>query len=395
MTCRIFPYTETLPPPRTVQELLQDSRQAEREKRFVQGVKYMCLLSAAPMFHPVDGFICDQMHAKDEGTTKAFLNSWLGEDGKTPYYLGQPSIRKINGLLSQVKIPRELRKGVRTLEHLSYFTGRELENWSFFFSLAVLPGNLPDRYLKHWALYVQGTYLLLCSEIHLDAVKIAEDLLEEFCSKTEGLYGRHMLRFNLHILRHFSENCRRWGPMFALAAYAYEAGNQRLKKVVHDCNGVPNQICRGISEEHALFILKDSCDSDATRSFAKSVEPKSHVNRVELVGKIELKGFPKSFKASEEERWHFNELQVNVEDCVEFPLLKKDGCHFGPGSSHRQSKTDNSYARLRNKNIVRIAKIIFNEKTRDIWIVGNRMRCAPSPYCPLSDMIVAYAVSML
>lgn len=389
--CRIFPYERILPPPRTIQELLEDAETAQREKRFVRGVKYLCLLAAAPLFHPVHGFIVDQMHAKDEGSTKSFLNSWLGEDGKAPYYLGKPNIRKVNLLLDKVKIPKELRKNVRSLNVLAYWTGRELENWAFFLSIPILAGTLPNIFLKHWALYVQGTYIFLRSEVNLEAIDLAEELIEQFCSKVESLYGRHMFRFNLHILRHFAENCRRWGPMFALSAYAFEAGNQDLKKVVHDCNGVPNQICRGISEGNSLLILKEFCDSPSTQTFAKDIESKSHAYRVKWVGKVQLLGVSRSFKPSEEEQWLFNHMGVNVEDCAEYNLLKKDGCHYGPGSSHA-SKTDNSCAKLTDTSIVSIVKVIHNEVTNHIWILGHRVRCEPSIYCPLS--VVRYDCSL-
>lgn len=392
LNSRVFCYERNLPPARTIEELLEDSREALQKKQFVRGVKYLCLLSAAPLFHPVEGFIVDQMHAKDEGTTKAFLQSWLGEDGRRPYYIGKPNIIKVNCLLKKIKIPRELRKGVRSLTQLSYWTGREFENWLFFLSLSVLSGILPNRYLSHWFLYVQGTYLLLNSEIHPDLIDIAEQLLEEFCSKTEILYGRHMMRFNLHILRHFAENCRRWGPMYALSAYQYEAGNQRIKKLVHDCNGIPNQICRGISEDNALVILKDSCASEKCRSFEKCIDSKSHANRKKYVGKVELLGYSKPLNASEEEKWLLNHRGVNVKDCVEYGLMKKDGCHFGPGMSSRQSKVDNAHAMLIDKKIIQILKIIHNETTNDIWVLAHRMRCQPSHHCP--SIVIRYDPSL-
>lgn len=379
---RVFPYERNLPPPRTIEELVEDSRKAFETKTFVRGVKYLCLLSAAPMFHPVEGFVVDQMHAKDEGTTKAFLQSWRGEDGKTLYYIGKANKTKVDNLLQQVKIPKELRKVVRSLSQLAYWTGRELENWLFFFSLAVLTGILPNRYLNHWCLYVQGTYLLLKSEIHTEVIDIAEELLEEFSSKTEDLYGRHMMRFNLHILRHFAANCRRWGPMFALSAYQFEAGNQRIKKLVHACNGIPNQICRGISEDSALNVLKEACATDNCHSFQKSIEPKSHASRVHYVNEIQLLGYSKALRASAELKWLLTQIGVNDKDCVEYRLLKKDGCHYGPGLSSDQSKIDNAHAMLTDKNIVKITKIIHNEVTNGIWCLAHRIRCVPSPTCP-------------
>lgn len=201
-----------------------------------------------------------------------------------------------------------------------------------------------------------------------------------------------MLKFNHHILQHFCENARRWGPLFALSAYAMEAGNRRLKQLVNDCNGIPNQICRGNSEEKALLILKKSCDTTITQSFEKAIEPKSHANRVKFVGKLELLGVTHRFRPSREERWHFDHARVNVEDCVEYKLIKKDGCHYGTGQPTRETKTDNSYAKLRNTSIIHIQKIIHNERTNDVWVLGKRVRVEPSRYCPQS--VVRYDTSL-
>ena len=174
------------PPLRTIQELLQDSVEALRTKKIVNGVKYLCLLSPAPLFHPVDGFIADQMHAKDEGTTKSFVKAWCGEDGETPYYIGQPdNMDKLRKRAAQVRAPKELRKSLRDLSHLAYFTGRELENFALFFSIPLLMEILPTRFLMHWALYVQVNYVLLLSELAIAAMDTVESLGGEFCKKKQ------------------------------------------------------------------------------------------------------------------------------------------------------------------------------------------------------------------
>lgn len=79
---RIFRCDGPLPERRTIEELIADSEEAFRTNEIIRGVKFLCPLTPAPLFHPVNGFIVDPMHAKDEGTTKSFLKAWMGEFGR-------------------------------------------------------------------------------------------------------------------------------------------------------------------------------------------------------------------------------------------------------------------------------------------------------------------------
>lgn len=386
---RIFRYGP-LAPPRTLEELIVDAREALQTRTFVNGVKYMSPLAPAPLFHAVDGFIVDQMHAKDEGTTKSFLHAWLGigetvekDEEKPPYNIkSEKNISKINSILKKLKLPKECRKNVRDLKDLAYWTGRELENFGLFISIPVMYTILPKKYVIHWALYVQAIYILLNTEIPLPAVQIASDLIEEFCSQVEELYNSRMMRFNLHILRHFPGNSKRWGPIFALSAYGPEAGNQKLKKLVHNCNYIPNQVCRGLSEEKALFILRKFCSSAITKSFEDAIDHKKCTSPIELPGKIRLLQKGKSFNPTQEEDWFIRRMGKESSNFVLYGMLQKDGCHYGATLHRNKTKTDNSFARLQNKQIIKIRKILYHEMSNETWIVGSPVRCRPSQFCP-------------
>jgi len=142
-----------------------------------------------------------------------------------------------------------------------------------------------------------------------------------------------------------------------------------------------------------LIVLKDSCESDNTRAFDKAIDSKSHAHRVKYAGAIQLLGVAQPFKPSVEEEDIFNHMHVHdLQDCVQYMLLKKDGCHYGPGRVSGSSKIDNSYVQLLNKKIVCIKKIIHKETTNDCWIVANRVRVTPSKYCPL--VVVRYDPSL-
>lgn len=388
---RIFRHSVHPPPPRTVQGLQKDAAEALRTKRFVHGVKYLCPLAPAPYFHPVHGFVVDPMHARDEGTTKSFLKAWLGEYGAAKdFYIGAPNtIKKIDALLEKVSPPKEFRKAVRSLSEYAFWTGRELENWALYLSVPVLTDILSPRYLKHWAMYVQANYILLQSKLNLSAIKIAEDLLKQFRSKVESMYNALMMRFNLHITDHFAENCRRWGPLFAISAYGFEHGNQRLKKMIHNSQYIASQICRSFSEEQAMRILKLQCESVNTKLFEEEID--SNIPRsLNDVGKVKLLHKGKIYTPTDEEQWYLGRKGINPSQLTLYTEILKDGCCYG--MSHRHSKKNNSFARLADNKIVVINKILVNEMTETILIFAQRVWCQPAPICPPS--VVAFDANL-
>lgn len=380
---RIFRFVEQPFEPRTIQELLEDSRNALETKTIINGVKYLSPLASAPLFHPVDGFLVDPMHATDEGTSKSFLNAWLNRTG-SEFYIGDPTnLDKIEKALTILHPPLEFRKAVRKIEYLAYWTARELQNWTFYVSVPALVKILPNRFLKHYSLYVQATYILMFPGVPREALNIAKDLLQEFCSKTENIYGPGMMLFNLHILLHLTMNCDRWGPTFALNAYGFEAGNQFLKKLVQNCNGIPNQICRGFSENMALNFLSKKCSTIKTSNFKEAIDRKETATKFTVVGEVKFVGFCKPFQPSRAEQFLINRSGQQAKDFTQYRGLVKSGCFFESlALQSKKKKTDNTYARLKDHTIILIRRIIYNCHTEDIVIVASKVRSTPSVYCP-------------
>ncbi|KAJ1519167.1 hypothetical protein ONE63_011223 [Megalurothrips usitatus] len=379
---RIFRFTPEIPPPRTLEELVEDAGEALRTKQFIRGVKYLCPLAPAPFFHSVNSFIVDSMHAKDEGTSKSFLSAWLGEFGHRAAFSVVAKTKTIDKRLKSTRPPKEFRKSIRKLDDLAYWTGRELDNWAMYLSIPILNGILPPRFLKHWALYVQANFILLNTELPVDAIDIAEELLEQFCFQVETLYPLNMMRFNLHILRHFPANSRRWGQMFALSAYGFEAGNQKLKKLVHNANYIPNQICRGLSESNSLILMKRYCESTNTRAFEEEIDRKKRRFAIELEGNIRLLHKGKRFHATEEEEWFLRRMGKTGSEFLVFTELKKNGCHYG--ADVKKQKTNNSFVCLANYDIVNIKKFLYCEASREVFVIGVKVRYEPSSLCPPS-----------
>ncbi|KAJ1526621.1 hypothetical protein ONE63_008207 [Megalurothrips usitatus] len=210
-----------------------------------------------------------------------------------------------------------------------------------------------------------------------------------------------MMRFNMHILRHFGANCRRWGPIFALSAYAFEAGIQKLKKLIHSTSYIPNQICRRLSENNASVLLKNNCSSVTTQLFEEDIDASFRTSVVEIPGKIRLLQKSKPFHPTQKEQWFLDQLGMEHSGISVFPELLKEGCRYGSQVNARKRKTDNSFARLHANTFIRISKILYHAASQKVFIAASKIRCEPSRFCPPSivrhdsDMCFQYAVSSI
>ena len=275
--------------------------------------------------------------------------------------------------------PVEARKQLRSMKERAFFTEREWENWLLFYSVPLLKNILKNKYLSHWALLVQAIHILLQTEISVQMMNAADLLLLEFVGKVEALYGRHMMRYNVHLLLHFVQNVSRHGGLFALSAYASECGNQDLKKMIFASNGIPNQVCRNQSEKLALKTMKLMAVSKKVETFMSSIDKKQ---KPTSVGKIQLFGKGTSFQSpSPQERWLLSKYKIDVNHCILYTYLKKDGYIFRPRKEVQRLRTDNSIALLKDGSAVKVKKVFHNEMDNKVWVFASKVNCRPSKYC--------------
>ena len=65
----------------------------------------------------------------------------------------------------------------------------ELQSWLLYYSLPCLHGILPDKYLAHFACFVEGIYILLGDAITPTQLSRAKYLLCLFYKDYQALYG--------------------------------------------------------------------------------------------------------------------------------------------------------------------------------------------------------------
>jgi hypothetical protein len=132
-----------------------------------------------------------------------------------------------------------------------------------YYSLVVLQGILPSRFLSHFFLFVWSLHKLLGTSItHEDLVK-GKAALDFFIIQMEELYGTGSCTFNVHQLSHLVKSTQMCGPLWAVSTFTFESNNGILKKMIQGTQHVSEQVCHTYAIMKTLPVLmKQSVDGN-------------------------------------------------------------------------------------------------------------------------------------
>ncbi|XP_046396470.1 uncharacterized protein LOC124163543 isoform X1 [Ischnura elegans] len=315
------------------------------------------------------GFVPDYMHCVLLGIVRRFLENWL--DADFPGYIGLPkTLLCIDQNIISVKPPTLLRRLPITLRNRKFMKARELENWLLFYSIPILQGKLPERFLNHWSLLVNAIVTLLKDKVTDDEIDGAEETLSKFVLQANQLYGEYEMTYNMHQLLHIAESVRRWGPLWAHTAFPFESFLGKMKRLLKASKGVPQQIFRnlelGISKAVILDNVscgenvKNFCERIGNGTFPSCSAP--HHSDITLLGKSTpyygamINGLPD------------NCTMIEYGQCILYGIRIEKNVH------ENLKKTNDSYVELVD-NTFGVCKNILACKntTNDCYIVVQRM----------------------
>ncbi|KAK3919201.1 Xin actin-binding repeat-containing protein 2 [Frankliniella fusca] len=373
-----FPCMINLPPLRTHARILSDGEKCLNDPtlEYVCGVRGISPLSLLPKFDLCRGLVQDFPHNVPYGIGRVFLLEWKSNCDRG-YYIGSPAdLDEINTKIMKLTPPIEVRRQPRPITDVKNWKMSECENWIKIYSLAVLEGLMPVKYLNHWSYLVQAVFLLSRRSISHEQVDAASLLLAHFVHGVERLYGKNYMTYNVHILSHLAESVAKWGPVWAVSSYAFESGNGDLKEIIHGQRGIPNQIQRFLSETQALKILRNHFRSPRTEDFIESIEPKPKVQKMRRVGDTVLLGSPSPFFASEEEKYLCTQADVQYGMCEVYKKIIHSNRVYTKINVGRK-KNDNSVAILKCGQIISIQNIIFDHGNDKILLLYVNLKCEP------------------
>ncbi|KAJ1520356.1 hypothetical protein ONE63_003491 [Megalurothrips usitatus] len=227
-----YPYSHS-PVLRTEARMTLQAMRALREGKTFKGVKGPSVLSIIPSLDISCSFVPEYMHSVLLGVVKQIVSLWCSS--QEPWMV-MNRIPFIDNILSSVKHPDFVHRTGRTLKMLKYWKASDFYYFLLFESVLILKDYLPDVYLQHYFLLVEGIFLLLKKSVSELEISIAESLLKLFVSKFLDLYGDRAMSYNVHQLCHLALCVRKYGPLYANNAFMFEDVNGLVASATHGTN---------------------------------------------------------------------------------------------------------------------------------------------------------------
>ena len=361
-----YPLLNNVPKSRNMADTVQHAAEATA-KNPVLGVKSRSPLLDLFKFDLILGCVPDSMHACS-GVAKQFAKLLFGTKEKVGL-MSRQLIGEIDKLLTNIKCPNQVGRLSRPFSEREFWKAREWENCTLYYSLPILNHILPLEYFTYWALFVEALFILSQSEIQNVELDRADELLHQFVAGTEKLYTKVAMTFNVHLLLHLSKSVYNWGPLWAISAFAFKAGNGQLLKGIHSPKGIHHQVCRRISLQYSMIMLRKTVvnPSFTVKQFCTSIGTKMVQKTVQLSA-------PRYFGSPSvvNEFW-MNSLSLTPESTVSYTKMVKNGCLF-MSSGKINKRSDNTYAMLSDNSYVKLNYFIVDVSSKVECTIVQKLR---------------------
>lgn len=251
----VYPYKENLRL-RTDEETLEHASQAVETKRTVCGVKGPSAMSLI-VYKPVISTAVDLMHGAFSGNAKRLMELLFDQKFSDEPFSMSNLVDVVDYRLCNIKPPLNTQRRPRPIKtHFSLWKTSEFKNWTLYYSVVVLNELMDKDYFDHYMYFVLSIYMLCQEKVTNEMVNKADELLREFVSRFEHLYGEKYMSCNLHNLRHLPEMVRRFGPLWTTSCFPLEDINGKLKAMVHGSKAPHLQICSNLNIHITVYSLK-------------------------------------------------------------------------------------------------------------------------------------------
>lgn len=361
-----YPLQSEVPKDRNMKCTIQHMKSAAKFNKTVFGIKGPSHLINLVNFDIIKGVVPDSLHCCT-GVAKQFATKWFGNKKKAGLF-SKSFVPEIDTCLKNLKVPNQIVRLTRSFSEKEFWKAREWENWILYFSLPSLQNILPPRLLIHWSLFVSAMYLLLKDNIQFSDIDIADKLLRQFVGETEILYSKVSMTFNVHLLLHLTESVYDWGPLWAHNTYAFESQNGKLLKVIHAAKGVHHQVCRRISLQYSMLILKDRIYPDCSyhvKHYFDNIGT-STTQKTARTFSVRYFGSGRCVDKRLIEKFGFSNRVISYIKIV------KDSCLY-MSCMKTNKRSDNSFAILNDGSYVQLIKFIIDKENYNEFTIVRKI----------------------
>jgi len=213
-------------------------------------------------------------------------------------------------------------------------------------------------------MFSRATFLLTQEEILPEEINEAEDLLQNYVILFEQYYGLDNMRITVHLLLHFTDTVRAWGPCWVYSTYNFESANYTLMKSVNSARSAADQIVlRFLLKSYVrVAAMHEELVSDRTRNHIFEILEKKH-RVARKVGNAYLLGSSKERQPTAEETIV---LQREGQECQRLccyeRMLYRNSEYRVPEYGVEDARTDNTSLYTWGDTICTIVSVVVLEK---------------------------------
>lgn len=216
------------PQKRTYDETIMHAEKAIKERRSVYGVKGTSALSF--VHRPIETTAID-MHDAYIGISKVLNKVHFSED----HYKHPASLfgflQLYDRRLCAIRPPYYVEKLPRSYSSYgSEWDAAELKVNLMMYSLPLLQDIMSVYHFEHHMLLVYGLYLLNKDYVSEQDIDSASEMLTDYCSRFQDLYGNSFMSCYVHQLIHLPSVVRDFGPLWVTSCSPFERLNDTLRK---------------------------------------------------------------------------------------------------------------------------------------------------------------------
>lgn len=235
-TVQVYPCLEEMPDLRDHHTTVQIDEPAKNNEQSILGLKGLSPIVDLPSFDLITGMVPGYMDCVLLGVCQQIATLWFDSKSYSKaWYIGLNAAR-VDGNLLAIKPPSIFSRIPWSVVERKFWKAHEWQNWLLYYSLPVLKGILPKKYLCHWVLLVEGVSILLCSDISQEDIDHANEALELHGKSVLSLYGEEQMTYNVHSLLHLTKSVVNLGHFWAQSAFMFESYNGYLLKQVKSSN---------------------------------------------------------------------------------------------------------------------------------------------------------------
>ena len=158
------------------------------------------------------------MHNLFLGMAKRMMTLWINNDLITDNDLKQMQV-----LADGVVLPLDyVTLKQKIANHFPFMTADDWKSQCVVYSPLVLDGHRPWVYLENWLLFVDACHLMVKPSITMGNIEQSNNLMLQFCTGVQRLYGPEEITPNMHLHMHLDSTIEDFGPLYAYWVFSYE-----------------------------------------------------------------------------------------------------------------------------------------------------------------------------